>query len=91
MTTEQEVITKLKEVVDPHTKQNVWDMGLISDIRIEQDKVSLVFRPSASFCPLGQQLAVAIKKKLKGISKDIDLKVTGYIKEKELNEYLKTC
>ncbi len=51
MASESEVIEKMKGIIDPHTASDV----------------SLTFMPSSPFCPLGVQLAVAIKKGLKEI------------------------
>jgi len=91
MVSEQEVIKRLKEVIDPHTNVNVYDMGLISKLRVSEDRVSLTFTPSSSFCPIGPQLAVGIKRKLKSIEgiKQVDLMVEGYIQKEQLEELLR--
>jgi len=93
MVNESEVIEKLKIVMDPHTGMSVYDMGLISDLKIEKEKISLKFTPTSPFCPIGANLAIGIKnvlKEIKGI-KDIEITVKGHMQEKELNEMLKTC
>ncbi|MFQ6105659.1 MAG: metal-sulfur cluster assembly factor [Candidatus Hydrothermarchaeaceae archaeon] len=87
-----EVIKKLKDVIDPHTNTNIYDMGLISELKVSGKNVSLAFTPSSPYCPLGMQLALAIKKSvrsIKGIGK-VDVTVKGYIGEKELNEKLRS-
>lgn len=92
MTLEEKVIKKLKEIIDPHTNSSLYDMGLISNLEVKDNTVSLTFTPSSPYCPLGMQLAVAIKKgisDLEGI-KQVDVNVTGYIAEKELNEKLRS-
>ena len=53
MVEENRVIEKLKGVIDPHTGQSVYDMGLIEDLAVSEDNISLKFRPSSPFCPLG--------------------------------------
>ncbi len=88
MVGEDEVIERLKRVVDPHTRQNVWDMGLIEDLEVSENEANLVFRPSSPFCPIGQQLAMAIKKSVEELGVKAKVKVTGYVKENELNEIL---
>lgn len=84
----EKVVEVLKGIIDPHTGQSVYDMGLIEDLKVEDKKVSLKFRPSSPFCPLGVQLATAIKQRLKEVVEDVDLKVVGYINEEELNKKL---
>ncbi|MBU0624162.1 MAG: DUF59 domain-containing protein [Candidatus Thermoplasmatota archaeon] len=91
MTTEREVILTLKEIVDPHTNMSVYEMGLISDIKVTSKSVSLTFRPTSPFCPLGVQLAQNIKRRLKdlkGIQK-ADVKVVGHVMEDLINRALK--
>lgn len=92
MTLEEKVIEKLKGVIDPHTSTSIYDMGLISNLRVEDNKVSLTFTPSSPYCPLGLQLAVAIKKAVSDVEgvENVDINVTGYVGEKELNEKLKS-
>ncbi|NOY11118.1 MAG: iron-sulfur cluster assembly protein [Archaeoglobi archaeon] len=85
---EQQVIEKLRKVMDPHTRQSVWDMGLIEDLKVEGNEVNLTFRPSSPFCPIGQQLAFAIKRSVEELGVKAKVKVVGYVKEKELNEVL---
>ena len=88
MVSETEVVEKLKKVVDPHTRQSVWEMGLIEGLEVSDNEVSLVFRPSSPFCPIGQQLAMAIKRSVEELGVKAKIKVTGYVKEKELTEML---
>ena len=91
MTLEEDVIEKLKGIIDPHTNTNIYEMGLISNIKVEGENVSLTFTPSSPYCPLGMQLAVAVKNAVKEAGvKNVDVNVTGFVGEKELNEKLKT-
>ncbi|MCS4540998.1 MAG: iron-sulfur cluster assembly protein [Euryarchaeota archaeon] len=91
MVTENQVIEKLKEVMDPHTNTSVYDMNLISGLKINNGDVSLTFTPSSPFCPLGIQLAVAIKRKLMELKevKKVDVNVVGHVQKDQLNELLK--
>ncbi len=88
MVNEKDVIERLKKVIDPHTRQSVWDMGLIEELEVKGDEVRVTFRPSSPFCPIGQQLAFAIKRSLEDAGIKAKVKVTGYVREKELNELL---
>ncbi len=91
MTLQEDVIEKLKGIVDPHTNTSIYDMGLISDLKVEGENVSLTFTPSSPYCPLGMQLALAIKNAVRDLGvANVDVNVTGFVGEKELNEKLKT-
>jgi metal-sulfur cluster biosynthetic enzyme len=89
MVEEGQVVEKLKGVVDPHTGTSVYDMGLIEDLKVEGSRVSLKFRPSSPFCPLGVQLAKSIKAALQEVAEQVDITVVGYINEEELNRQLR--
>ena len=87
--TEQEVIEKLRQVMDPHTGSNVYDMGLIKDLVIEQDHLSLRFELTSNFCPIGMQLGLALKRKLRELPiANIDVKIDNYLRSEELEKML---
>jgi len=90
MATEQEVITSLKGIIDPHSNVSVYDMGLISDLRVSGESVTLTFRPTSPFCPLGVQLALNIKRRVKQLEgvKKVKVKVVGHVQEAQINEAL---
>lgn len=90
MPTEKEVIASLKEIIDPHSNVSVYDMGLISEIKVTKSSVSLVFRPTSPFCPLGMHLAMNIKRRLMDIKgmKKADVTIVGHIQETNINKTL---
>jgi metal-sulfur cluster biosynthetic enzyme len=92
MPTEEQVVDALKEIIDPHTNMSVYDMGLISDINVTDDDVSLTFRPTSPFCPLGIHLALNIKRRLAEIqgTKKAEVRVTGHIQEEQINRQLQS-
>jgi metal-sulfur cluster biosynthetic enzyme len=92
MVDEDKVIEELKKVIDPHTDQDVYEMGLVKDLKVEGNEVSLTFVPSSPYCPLGVQLATSIRDQVKGIDgvDKVDITVDGYIQKDELNKMLKS-
>lgn len=90
MTLEEKAIETLRGVIDTHVGLSVWDMGLIHDMKVEGSEISLTFIPTSPFCPMGIQLAQAIKKallKLKEVEK-VNIKIQGHMNAKEINEML---
>ena len=90
MPTEKQVVEALREIVDPHSQINVYDMGLISEIEVTKDSVSLTFRPTSQFCPLGVHLSTNIKRRLLGLpkTKKATVKVVGHVKADMINAVL---
>lgn len=91
MATEEEVISTLREIIDPHTNVSVYEMGLISELKVTGKSVSLVFRPTSPFCPLGIQLAQNIKRRLEELAgvKRADVRVVGHVMEDHINKTLR--
>ena len=90
MTLEEKAIETLKGVIDPHVGLNVYDMGLIHDMTFDGSEATLVFIPTSPFCPMGIQLATAIKKallKMNDITK-VNITIQGHMNAKEINEML---
>jgi metal-sulfur cluster biosynthetic enzyme len=90
MPTKTEVISSLRGIIDPHSNVSVYDMGLISELKVSKDSVSLVFRPTSPFCPLCMQLAMNIKRRLLDIKgmKKADITIVGHIQEDNINRTL---
>lgn len=84
------VIEVLQGVLDPHTGVSVYEMGLISDIVVSGDSVDLTFMPTSPFCPVGVELAKAIKDHVMSIEgvKSCNIKVVGHIRAEQINQEL---
>jgi len=53
MTIGQEQVTEaLREVFDPELGMSVVDLGLIYDVRIEDDRIDIIMTLTAEGCPL---------------------------------------
>jgi len=90
MVEEQQIIEAIKKVVDPHTGVSVYDMGLISELKIENDFVSLTFIPTSPVCPIGLQLAKDIKDKVTGLAEvsDCRVNVVGHVQADQINKFI---
>ena len=89
--TEDQVVHKLREVIDPHTGGNVYDMNLVEDLTVDDDRISLRFVLTSNFCPIGMQLGMALKRKLRELpARQIDVKIGNYIRAAELEQTLAT-
>lgn len=90
MDKKDEVVEMLRSVLDPHTGVSVYDMGLISEIVVSNDTVSLTFMPTSPFCPVGVELAKSIRDHILSIGgmKCCNVKVVGHIRADQINEAL---
>ncbi len=69
----ENIILELKKIFDPEIPVNIYDLGLIYDIRIRDDEQAYVLMTLTSpNCPVAESLPVDVKnavERLDGISK----------------------
>ena len=71
MITKQDVINKLKTVFDPHIPISVYDLGLILDVKVENEKdVYIKMTFTTPTCPMKQVIAQRVEDSVKEI-KDV--------------------
>jgi FeS assembly SUF system protein len=77
---ESKVIEALKTVYDPEIPVNVYDMGLIYEINLEEEKhkVRLVMTLSGPNCPVADSLVEEVKDKVEAIDgvDEVELNLT---------------
>ena len=76
MVTKEEVITVLKDCYDPEIPINIWDLGLVYDISLQEDgNVGIKMTLTAPGCMMGGMIAEEVKTKIKAMSGVKDAKV----------------
>lgn len=54
--TKEQIIENLKEVYDPEISINVYDLGLIYEININEAHVDIVMTLTSAFCPAADMI-----------------------------------
>lgn len=78
MVTEDVVIEALKEVYDPEIHYNIYDLGLVYDVSVEDGKVRIVMTLTTPACPIGPMIIEQIRENLlliPGVN-DVDIEFT---------------
>jgi metal-sulfur cluster biosynthetic enzyme len=93
MDMEQQIVERLRGVIDPETGVDVMRMRLIEDLHVNSDtgQVRYRFRPSSPLCPLAVHLALTIREAVAGVPgvKEQEIEVVGYVGADELNDLLR--
>lgn len=77
--TETRIIEVLKTIFDPEIPVNIYDLGLIYNIEVDDDHTAhITMTLTAPNCPLAEQLVEEVKNKVAGLQgiKNVDLKLT---------------
>ena len=67
MLTQEKVIEKLKECLDPELGINIVDLGLIYGVNIEYSKIMVLMTLTTPGCPLDSYFVKDITSKLKSL------------------------
>lgn len=76
---ETRIVGVLKSIFDPEIPVNIYDLGLIYSINVDDDSIAhITMTLTAPNCPMAEQLIEEVKYKVGGTRgvKDIDLKLT---------------
>lgn len=77
--TESRIVGVLKSIYDPEIPVNIFDLGLIYEINVDEEKVAHVTMTlTAPNCPMAEMLVEEVKYKVAGTSgvKECDLVLT---------------
>lgn len=76
MDIKDKIIKNLKEVYDPEIPVNVYDLGLIYEIKIkDKNKVEIIMTLTSPTCPTGDYIKTMIEDAAKNVSEVSDVKV----------------
>lgn len=79
MVTESDIIEGLREIYDPELHYNIYDLGLVYDIRIDEDRaVKIMMTLTTPMCPIGPMVTAQIEELLSlmpGVT-DVDVEFT---------------
>lgn len=72
---QEKVVEKLREVYDPEIKVNIYDLGLIYELKIGEKDVFVKTTLTSPGCPVGDYIVAQIDERVREISGVEDVKV----------------
>ena len=78
MVTKAQVREALKRVIDPEIGINIMDLGLIYDVKVENDVAHILMTLTVPGCPLANMLTQQAEKAVRAVEgiKDVKLELT---------------
>lgn len=77
--TEARIVSVLKSIFDPEIPVNIYDLGLIYEVRLDEEQVAhITMTLTAPACPMAEELVEEVKYKVGGTRgvKECDLILT---------------
>ena len=71
------IVEKLKTVYDPEIPIDIYELGLIYDVRIDHKKVTLDMTLTSPHCPVAETLPMQVKRAVEEISEleEVEVKI----------------
>lgn len=71
------IVEKLKKVYDPEIPVDIYELGLIYDVRIAEKKVSIDMTLTSPHCPVAETLPMEAKRSVEQISEldEVEVKI----------------
>ena len=61
MELKDKIINELKKIYDPELPVNIYDLGLIYDVKVEENKVKIKMTLTTPNCPVAESLPKEVK------------------------------
>ena len=73
----EDIIKEIKKIYDPEIPVNIYELGLIYDVKVKEDNAKIIMTLTSPNCPVAESLPQEVKDsamQVKGIEKvDLDL------------------
>ncbi len=78
MVTKEEVIETLKKVYDPEIQLDIWSLGLVYNVEVEDKKVKILMTFTSPMCPYGPALLDDVRRQVSAIDGvgEVDVEIT---------------
>ena len=71
----EDIIAALKTVYDPEIPVNIWDLGLIYDIKIDKKEIVVTMTFTSPTCPMMEEMLLQITNAVIGVANGIPVRV----------------
>jgi len=77
MDLKEQIITEIRKIYDPEIPVNIYELGLIYDVKVKEDTAKIIMTLTSPNCPVAESLPQDVKDsamQVEGIEKvDLDL------------------
>ena len=75
MELKEKIINEIRKIYDPEIPVNIYELGLIYDIKVEKDTAKIIMTLTSPNCPVAESLPNEVKNSVKELNEvnDVDL------------------
>lgn len=70
-----DIINALKTVFDPEIPVNIWDLGLVYDIKIDEKQIVITMTFTSPTCPMMEELLAQVKQVVSNVARGANVDV----------------
>ena len=74
-TSREDIIGALKTVYDPEIPVDIWELGLVYDIKIKTDEVVITMTFTSPTCPMMEEILAQVKNSVMGVAHGMPVRV----------------
>ena len=74
-TSREDIIGALKTVYDPEIPVDIWELGLVYDIKIKTDEVVITMTCTSPTCPMMEEILAQVKNSVMGVAHGMPVRV----------------
>jgi len=84
---EEDVQSAIAQIMHPAIDSTLVDLGIVKEVSINENKITVTLAFPAPNIPIGDYLVNSVRKAIKSLGADVEVKITVMAKE-ELNKFL---
>jgi FeS assembly SUF system protein len=73
--TKEQIIEAIRTVYDPEIHVNIYDLGLVYDICVDNNDVHVKMTLTSAFCPAAESLPIEVEQAIKEVPKVKNVKL----------------
>ena len=73
----EQVVSEIKKIYDPEIPVNIYELGLIYDVKVKEDKAKIIMTLTTPNCPVAESLPKEVKEGAMQVEEidDVDLQL----------------
>ncbi|MCQ2571561.1 MAG: iron-sulfur cluster assembly protein [Alphaproteobacteria bacterium] len=72
-----QIIEEIKKIYDPEIPVNIWDLGLIYDINVDDKNINIEMTFTSPTCPMMEDILTQVKENVESVAygRNVDVKL----------------